>query len=284
MEVVIAIALIALLMGALMTFFWQTTEIRDKIALSSRRTQIVDQMLKRITDDLRGAVGMDTFGYQGFTQFLGERRKLTFVTTALPRDEDYAIFGAQDRSTRPMPQMDLHEVTYELWIDPEKETDDGDPLVGGILRTERRMMNVAETEADVPEGQDVKHTRRDLWAYEFGYLEFRYFDGVEWSTTFRVTKGNRLPVLVQVTIGFDSLTRKELEDEDLNDYPVAMDQYPLGPETYNVNRFTTIVKMAAADPTFSTRLTKLSDEVEEVYGAQAEEGTDNTGGETGGGQ
>lgn len=260
-EVVISIALIAMVLSALLTFFWQTLTIRDQTAIAADRTQIVHQVLARMSAELEDAVGVETVGFP-VQIFTGDRRKITFVTAPLPSSSAYAFF--RESETTALPEQDLREVTYELWIDPDKTTEDGQPLVGGILRTERRAVTPSVTEEEATdEKQDLQYLRHDLWSYELGYLEFRYYDGVEWATTWQVTSGVPLPHLVQITVGFDSLTKDELEDQDLQTYPV--DQFPTGPDVPSPNRFSTIVRIAAADQMFTTHVQRLSDQVEQVY-------------------
>ncbi len=260
LEVIISIALIALLLGALLTFFWQTLATRDQARRAADRTQLVQQVLTRISAELSGCIGVDKINFP-IKQFVGERRKITFVTTPLPPADSYNLIT--EAQLQPNLQDDRREVTYELWIDPEETTEDGQPLVGGILRTERQAINPYIPEAEVPEDQDLIYLRHDLWSHELGYLEFRYFDGVEWTTTWTVTEGNPLPQAVQVTVGFDSLTREELEDQDLHTYP--LDRYPLGPDVPNYDHYATVVRLPAADQTFASRLHRLNDETKEVY-------------------
>jgi type II secretory pathway pseudopilin PulG len=260
LEVIISIALIALLLGSLLTFFWQTLATRDQARRAADRTQLVQQVLERISAELRGCVGVDKINFP-LQQFVGERRKITFVTTPLPPADSYNLIS--EPQLQPDLRDDLREITYELWIDPEETTADGDPLVGGILRTERQAIHPYIPEAEVPQDQDLIYLRHDLWSHELGYLEFRYFDGVEWSTTWNVTEGNPVPQLVQITVGFASLTREELEDQDLHTYPI--DQYPLGPDVPNYDRYATIVRLPAADQTFASRFHRLEDEAQESY-------------------
>ncbi len=260
LEVIISIALIGLLLGALLTFFYQTLTTREKARQAADRTQLVQQVLARISAELRGCIGVDKINFP-LQQFVGERRKITFVTTPLPPADSYNLITTA--LAQPNLQDDLREITYELWIDPEETTEDGEPLVGGILRTERQAINPYIPESEVPEDQDLIYLRHDLWSHELGYLEFRYFDGVEWTTNWTVTSGNPLPQLVQITVGFDSLIREELEDQDLHSYP--LDRYPLGPDVPNDNHYATIVRLPAADQTFASRLHRLADETKEVY-------------------
>jgi hypothetical protein len=259
-EVVISIALIALLLGALLTFFWQTLEIRDVAARAADRTQLIEQVLARMADELRGTLAAEKVGFP-VQRFVGERRKITFLTTPLPPRSSYAFY--RESEVRPVPEHDLREITYELWIDPEKTTEEGDPLVGGILRTERRAINPSLAQDEITEDKDLLYRRHDLWAPELGYLEFRYFDGVEWSTSWNVAEGNPLPQLIQITVGFDSLTREALEDQDLQTYP--LDQFPLGPDVPNINRYSMMVRLPAADAMFTSRIQNMNTQLEELY-------------------
>jgi type II secretory pathway pseudopilin PulG len=269
-EVLISIVLIAMLLAALMTFFWQTLAVRHQAAAAIERTQIVQQMLERIAAELRGALPFEKVGFP-VQVFTGDRRHITFLTAAQPPSDAYVFY--RESEVRPPPQHDLREITYELWIDPEKTADNGDPLVGGILRTEQRVIIPSVTEDEVTdEERDLQYRRHDLWSHELGYLEFRYYDGVEWTTRWDVTKGNPVPHLVQITVGFDSLTKDELEDRDLQAYPI--EQFPLGPDVPDINRFSKIVRLDAADQMFTAHVQRLGNQVEEVYqfmqGAPAE--------------
>ncbi len=261
-EVVIAIALIALLLGTLLTFFWQTLAIRDQAAKNADRTQIAQQVLLRMAAELQAATGQDQVDFP-VQRFVGERRKLTFLTAPLPPAHAYAFYRESELADQPAPRHDLREVTYELWIDPEQTTDDGEPLVGGIIRTERRAIKPFITEEQAAEDRDLLYLRHDLWSPELGYLEFRYFDGAEWTTQWQVSEGNPLPHLVQITVGYDSITRDQLEDQDLQTFP--LDRYPLGPPASNPNRYSLVVRLPAADQMFTSRAHRLGQEVEQIF-------------------
>jgi prepilin-type N-terminal cleavage/methylation domain-containing protein len=285
LEVIIAIALIALLLSALLTFFWETLKVRDQAMLNADRTQVVQQFMAQISEDLRRALPFEKTGFPLET-FNGDRRRLTMLVAPLPPMDTYAFYRESQNVNRTAPQQDLREVTYELWIDPEKTGEDGNPLVGGVLRTERRALLPSVREEEVTdEERNLFYVRHELWSHELGYLEFRYFDGAQWSTAWEVKKGNPLPHLVSVTVGFDSLTRDAQEDKDLEQYP--LDRYPLGAPTAQVdpNRFSTIVRLPAADVTFSARVNQLAggseEEVYQFLGMPGAGGTDRTGTEGG---
>lgn len=303
LEVIVAVALIAMLMGTMVTFFWQVVEIRDTTAEAADRMQVARQVLAKIEAELRSCVGIEEIGFpieealveeeylegeedivrpdeeivleegtedelsSELTELLGgtdsddpnaaasgsvplligNRRNITFLTARLPAEHQYEFISSDE--TPPAAQHDLTQVSYWLWVDPDETDDEGEPIIGGIMRTEKKTLNQFLVEYDDP--LDV---RNDLWSHELGYLEFRYFDGVEWDTTWDVTEGNSLPQLIQVTVGFEPCTSDELEDRDLEDYPLI--DYPYGDDRVHADRYSIVVRIPAADKFFSSRVNK----------------------------
>jgi hypothetical protein len=302
-EVIVAIALISMLVGSMLTFFWQVVQVRDTAAEAADRMQVARQVLSRIEAELRGCVGAEALGFPieqplveeeylegeedivrpgdetvveevaepalpaGLTDLLsgagtadpnavptgplplliGNRRNITFLTARLPAEHQYEFIGTDEKP--PPAQHDLTQVSYWLWIDPKNTDEKGEPIIGGIMRTEKKTLNQFLVELDDP--LDV---RNDLWSSELGYLEFRYFDGVEWDTTWDVTKGNSLPQLIQVTVGFEPCTDDELQNRDLEDYPLI--DYPYGDDKQHADRYSIIVRIPAADKFFSSHVNK----------------------------
>jgi|GEM_PF-1098184 len=184
----------------------------------------------------------------GMTPLLiGNRRNITFLTARLPASHQYEFISPDEEP--PPAQHDLTLVSYWLWTDPDETTEEGGPVIGGIMRTEKKTLNQFLVEFDDP--LDI---RNDLWSPELGYLEFRYFDGVEWDVKWDVTKGNSLPQLIQVTVGFEACTEDELEDRDLDEYPLI--DYPYGDDQPHLDRYSVIVRIPAADKFFSSRMNK----------------------------
>jgi len=303
LEVIVASSLIALLLGAMLTFFWQVAAARDTAAAHADRMQIARQVLERMAAELRGCIGVEQLGFPieqplveeellieeegvataesieaggaaetggASTQpappaggnvplLIGNRRNITFLTTTLPAEYQYDFYR-QD-VTPPPARHDLTQVSYWLWVDQEDTDENGNPVVGGIVRTEKRTLNQFLVELDDP--LDV---RNDLWSHELGYLEFRYFDGVEWSTTWNVTQGNSLPQLIQITVGFEPITGDELEDRDLEEYPLS--RYPYGDDQEHPDRYSIIVRMPAADRFFGSRFQRVGQQVTEQLGVE----------------
>lgn len=263
LEVVIAIVLIAMLLSALLGFVWQSAAIREQAAARSDRTQIARQVLDTLAAELRGCIGSDEVGFPVEDRLIGDRRSITFLTTGLPAENQYIDYNADEKL--PPAQHDLRLVSYRLWLDTENKTPEGDPLCGGLLRIEKKTLNQFLVEED-----DPFDLRTDLWAAEIGYLEFRYFDGVEWDTRWDITQGNSLPQLVQITVGFTSITQPQLDDTDLKEYPLH--EYPLGDDKVYADRYSTIVRIPAADRFYGSRVQKAGQKLAEQFGVEGLEG------------
>jgi type II secretory pathway pseudopilin PulG len=259
LEVVISITLMAMLLAALLGFVWESAAIREQAGARSDRTQIARQVLGTLSAELRGCLGSDQVGFPVEDRLVGDRRSITFLTTGLPADSQFIEYKANERL--PPAQHDLRLVTYRLWLDTENKTPEGDPLCGGLLRVEKKTLNQFLVEEDDP--LDV---RTDLWSHEIGYIEFRYFDGVEWDTKWDVTEGNSLPQLIQITIGFKSITQKEYDDSDLKDYPIH--DYPLGDDQTHIDRYSTIVRIPAADKFYGSRVQHAGKKMADQFGIE----------------
>lgn len=259
LEVIIAVSIIVLMIGVMISFYWQVAEIRKQTAEMADRTNLARQVLTKMEAEIRGCVGFDRVGFPVEQRLSGTRRSIAFLTSALPSRDLYA-FRNEDEAPPPG-SHDLTQISYSLWIDPENKTEEGEPIVGGIIRTEKKTLNQYVVEED-----DPLQLRNDLWSAELGYLEFRYFDGVEWDTKWDITDGNSLPQLIQITVGFKSITAEENEDRDLDGYPLA--EYPFGPDVYHKDRYTTIVKVLAADKLFGSRIQRVGKQTSELLGVE----------------
>ena len=287
LEVLISLGLIAALVGAMLTFMWQVVDVRDAATEAADRMQIARQVLSKIEAELRGCVGFEQFNFpietplveedvfnegqdvaQAETEaipagtvplLVGDRRHITFLTARLPAESQYGFRSPDDYV--PPAQHDLTQVSYWLWVDPEKTDENGEPIIGGIIRTEKKTLNQYIVELDDP--LDV---RNDLWSHELGYLEFRYFDGVDWDTKWDVTEGNSLPQLIQVTVGFKPCSTDELENRDLEEYP--LEEFPYGDDRDHPDRYSIIVRIPAADRFFGSRIQRLGKQMTELLGVE----------------
>lgn len=259
LEMLVSIALIAMLMAALMVFYWQTVQLRDKASARSEQTQIARQVLDRIAAELRGTLGTETLGFPVAARLQGDRRSIKFLTSGLPAPAQYHVY--RESETPPPAQHDLREVSYSLWIDEDKRTETDDPTVGGIIRTEKKTLNQFLVDEEQPE-----ELRSDLWSYELGYLEFRYYDGVQWDIKWDLNEGNSLPQLIMVTVGFKPLTQIELDNQDLDEFPI--EEYPFGDNKWRSDRFSVIVRIPGADRMFSSRFQRMGKQMSDQLGVE----------------
>lgn len=244
-------------MAAALAFMMQTMKARDQIAAAADKSALARQVLSKLTAELEACIGSDKVGFPVEQRLVGTRREITFLTTNLV-DKSRYVFA--DPLVQPPPgSHDLTLLTYSLWVDPENKTDDGEPIVGGIIRTEKKTLNQFTINED-----DPLQIRNDLWSPELAYLEFRYYDGVEWDTKWEVTEGNGLPQLIQITVGFKPITQDELDDTDLQTY--SLTEYPLGDDLPHDDRYTTIVRIPAADRFFGSRMTKVGQQYSQQLG------------------
>ncbi|MBI5865776.1 MAG: hypothetical protein HZB38_14990 [Planctomycetes bacterium] len=247
-------------MSALFTFYWQMAGTRQKAAEMSARTQLARNVLQEIERGIRSTVGFEKIGFpsaQGEQRLAGTRRNISFLTAVLPDRDQYRFYGASENP--PPAKHDLRMVSYSLWVDPNEKTEEGEPIVGGIIRAEKKTLNQFIVNEDDP--LDV---RNDLLSPELGYLEFRYFDGVEWDTKWDITDGNSLPQLIQVTVGYKSMTQDEADDVDLQTYPVT--DYPFGDPVPHDDRYTVIVRVPSADRYFGSRVSRVGKQYSEQLG------------------
>lgn len=261
LEALISIALVGMLFGAMLSFYLDTLRVREQAGARADRTALARQVLERMAGELRGCLGVEQFGFPIEQRLVGDRRNIMFLTTALPAKEQYQFTSQFEQP--PAAQHDLREVGYQLFVSAEEETESGDPVVRGILRTEKRTLNQFVVKED-----DPLQLRTDLWAPELRYLEFRYFDGVEWDTKWELSEGNPLPQLIQITVGYAPLTREEYEDEDLTKYPPSNPEFALGDNQPHPDRYSTIVRIPAADRFFSSRLQRVGQQVREQFGVE----------------
>ncbi|MGE3181930.1 MAG: hypothetical protein AB7N71_09885, partial [Phycisphaerae bacterium] len=97
-------------------------------------------------------------------------------------------------------------------------------------------------------------------------LEFRYYDGVEWDVRWDITEGNSLPQLIAITVGFKPILNAELEDDDLQEYP--LDEYPYGDDLWRPDRYTAVVRIPAADKFFSSRFQRVGKQMSDQLGVE----------------
>lgn len=288
-EVLLSISLISVILSMLMGFYWTVSEAREEARQRADRTQLARHVLQRMAEELRGCLGNEQLGL-GSPRLVGSRRSITFLTTTLPPKSRYEFVEGLEA-----PWTALHDVRlvhYFLQVDPEEVDEEGLPRNSGIYREEQRTLR----QISLDESEPIV-TRLTPWAPEMKYLEFRYFDGVDWNTEWQVSSGNSLPQMIMITISEEPITLDEwedvdleLEEEELGLGIEAADEYRLDdfeiddflpgiPEDY-AGRQTILVRLPAADQLFGSRIQNYGQQmVEETLGVEGGlEGLEGLGG------
>jgi type II secretory pathway pseudopilin PulG len=205
-EMVIALALIVGLMGAVLLFYRHTTSVRDSVLDKAQSLAARRLVMDRLTDELRAAAGVSNIGV------VGSADQIRFVTCVLPDVTAGAsdVFGAPP----PPPQTDLSLVGYRL---RQSVDDQGQPTIDGLERTWQPVLDLAA--ADAPPASVT------LLAPSIQFLSLRYFDGSAWQTQWSRAD---LPLAIELTIG---------------ESPLGEGQTP---ESYPYPSFRRIVQLPAA--------------------------------------
>jgi len=181
----------------------------------------------------------------------GNQYELQVDVSRLPRVDQYeAALAATAAGEMPDIVSDVKTVAYFLRTDETTQVNVGlaDAMTGTGSGLVRRSMDRAITSYSASSGNlDPSAGGGSLLAPEVNYLEFRYFDGLEWQVEWDSEEMGGLPVAVEITIGIDptggedpqTLDVTEINDlamEDMNEYmyrlvvhlpvaqPVALDE------------------------------------------------------------
>jgi hypothetical protein len=181
----------------------------------------------------------------------GNQYELQVDVSRLPRVDQYeAALAATAAGQMPDIVSDVKTVAYFLQTDDSTEVSVGlaDTTTATGSGLVRRSMDRAVTSFSASGGDlDPSAGGGSMLAPEVNYLEFRYFDGLEWQVEWDSEEMGGLPVAVEITIGIDptggadpqTLDVTEVNDlamEDMNEYlyrlvvhlpvaqPVALDE------------------------------------------------------------
>jgi len=227
LEVLLALTLAVLLLGAIFTAMDQSWRLTSSGRHEMERAQLARALVRRITSDVRSiafvpplvvdsdeetASGSTTsesgseeeevttrsFGLRGDTFFLEmqisrPRRDLEFSTDA-------------DGNITTNRTSDLRVVSYLHSGSPTGGTgaaaaNSATAALGtGLIRTEGDRLQSLQIEEQG--GQSTALSTSQVLAPEVNLLQFRYFDGLAWYTTWDSEQAGRLPRAVEVTLGF----------------------------------------------------------------------------------
>ena len=198
-EVVLAVSIVVMLMGALYALYSDALETRASVIAAVEETSGVRNTMRRITEELRAAkvYPFIRIGLKGGPD------SMQFITTALPGRAAWAERGLTDNPLPP--EHDLHQIGYRLRTYEDDET--GEMVIDGLERTCQKIISARESE----EGQEIDVA---LLAGHVKFLNFRYWDGGEYVETWG---GESLPGAVVIIMGIEPLP----EGTDPAEYPHA---------------------------------------------------------------
>jgi len=97
---------------------------------------------------------------------------------------------------------------------------------------------------------ELEGAKRELYAPEIKYIQFRYHDGHRWWKSWEIKTGNALPQMVMVTIGYKSELPDDNQIKIIDDAPQSEDDIKPLPE----DRFMRVVRIPQADSFFGSRV------------------------------
>ena len=174
MEVMLAIALILVLSGAVYGFLWNLLGQRERVAVAVADSQAAGVIIERLEADLMGAVASG----RGGAGIVGDGSSLKVLSRCVTVP---MAAGAR------LGDLAGSEIAFNRFT--------------GVVRARR-----IGPDGTAAEWEDVSdHVQR---------LRLRYFDGRRWRATFDSAAGAELPAAIEVALWFgEPLERAETEEE-----------------------------------------------------------------------
>ena len=253
LETILALAIIVMIVGTLYTFYDQSIDLIRNGEEALTQAQVARAVLQHMTAELRCVPGIDVhFGHV----LAGRRNRITFLTTAVPSRMVFFPRSIMD-NTRAV-QHDLRQVEYQLAAMDDNAEPSGqkEPPVG--LRRKELLALLAplvEEKTDQPLGgenaiapaaelnepaDESSETIRllteqaaeagpvideQILSEQIRYLEFEYYDGLTWKSTWRA---EALPRAIRIIVGFDPVSDEEIQKQietPFAERPWREDQY-----------------------------------------------------------
>jgi hypothetical protein len=179
----------------------------------------------------------------------GNQFSLQVDVSRLPRVDQYSVVATSGQIGAPVDiPSDVKTVAYFLGT-----ANTSAAVAGGTVRSAaggnpsgqsgliRRELDRAVTSyASSNGGLDPSAAGGELLAPEVNYLEFRYFDGMQWYTAWDSEQMGGLPVAIEVTLGLDPSGGKAIEHMGTGE---QLDLLQADPEAY---RYRLVVHLPAA--------------------------------------
>ena len=172
-EMLIAIALVIALVGALFAFFLDTLDSRDRLASSTAELRDVGRFFDALDRDLSAASGVDGKGGPGLT---GTATSIRISTRGVP----------------------IHRVAQS----PR------DPALSDAMSVAWTFDELPRTLTAVRDDSD-----RATLSIEPTHVRFRYHDGDAWQDQFTSTGDRGLPVAIEVALWFTPWPDDPTEEE-----------------------------------------------------------------------
>ncbi len=241
LEVLLALSLMVMTLSAVLIFYGEMLGARRQGTQMAQSAQLDRVILAQLTREIRQARRIQEFrrlDEEGEKGLGGKLLGIELWTYEVPSREHMKERPISESNVPA--EYDLRHVQYYLIRADNLEDDDGNPRVFGLARKENKLRNrpvVVEGE----EGDDPV----ELIAPEIKYLEFRYFDGAQWTSRWENADNASLPQAVRVTIGRKPVPE---DDETLDEGLPDEDRFARIDEVVHPDRVTTVVPVMMADP------------------------------------
>lgn len=182
LEVLLALALIVLLLGAMLGFLWELLDRRATLVRGGRDVESASALIERIESDLLAGLAGD------------------------------AGIGAGVRGS----ETTLRVLTRGVWLVVDPTASSGVEGAGGASALAAGDLQGSEYVFDEQarrlrarrfsfKGQTPSAGEFELVSDRVERVRFRYFDGASWRSSFDTVKEEKLPVAIEVAVWFTSL-------------------------------------------------------------------------------
>ncbi len=294
LEILLAMSLLVTLTSMTYWFYSSSMETNQRGTMEADKLRLVRVVLDRIATEIRQASSTTAEDRMGI---LGQKESIAISTLRVPTKE--LSKKRSSREVPPSAEFDLVAVQYKIARHPDILNEDGyeEPL--GLARVEVLIPRAENPgfsrsnqpdpsaegstegaappadvildelfsedgtdEGDVSLGPDINW--EELYAPEIRFIRFCYYDGYKWWDDWQVTGENPLPQLVQITIGFEGHPPcgEEFGQDKINEeFCECLNKDPVDCEALPKDQYSTIVRVAGADPLFRSRISRESQSV-----------------------
>ena len=184
LEVLISIALIMTLLGAMFAFSWDMLGARGHIVEATAQRRAATILIERLERDLATCiVGDDAMG----AGVSGDATTIRILTRSVP----VRLAGEAATTTHAFRDLELAEYRFD------------EP--GRVIQARRAIAGT--------NGGEQRHTFHELGG-PVSRVRFRFHDGAAWRDSFDSLRANRLPAAVEVALWFNPWPGEMLEADE----------------------------------------------------------------------